>query len=86
MANKQLKIENLENLQELNAEEFSSIQGGEDVLLDPDFNIDPNIDIDINNIGDSDASVDSFGNNEVEPLYTSWALYPGCIAYAEAAS
>ncbi|MDJ0674256.1 MAG: proprotein convertase P-domain-containing protein [Calothrix sp. MO_167.B42] len=77
MANKQLKIENLENLQELNAEEFSSIQGGEDVLLDPDFNIDPNIDIDINNIGDSDASVDSFGNNEVEPLYTSWALYPG---------
>lgn len=28
MSNKRLKIENLENLQELNAEEFSSIQGG----------------------------------------------------------
>ncbi|MDJ0674257.1 MAG: hypothetical protein QNJ36_02455 [Calothrix sp. MO_167.B42] len=28
MPNKRLKIENLENLQEVNAEEFSSIQGG----------------------------------------------------------
>ncbi len=28
MSNKRLKIENLENLQEVNTEEFSSIQGG----------------------------------------------------------
>jgi len=33
MSNQRLKIENLENLQELNAEEFSSIQGGLDEII-----------------------------------------------------
>ena len=32
MANKRLKIENLDNLQELNAEEVSLLQGGETTL------------------------------------------------------
>ena len=35
MSNKRLKIENLENLQELTTEEFSSIEGGLSLVADP---------------------------------------------------
>lgn len=51
MSNKRLKIENLENLQELNAEEFSSIQGGyynantEDIEIEIDLDFDTDFDI-----------------------------------------
>ena len=47
MSNKRMKIENLENLQEVTTEEFSSIQGGlsvinihEQIIIGPDHPID----------------------------------------------
>ena len=41
MANKRLKIENLDNLQELNSEEVSPIQGGGAELKAPETSVEP---------------------------------------------
>ncbi len=41
MASKRLKIENLDNLQELNSEEVSPIQGGGAELKAPETSVEP---------------------------------------------